>query len=166
MLKNGLLRYARLLGISSLALLVTLVAITAVRFFTQEPRWENFASFVVGFIVLLVGLGIYAGRDGYANAASFSARDFGTYAIAFVCQILVSVLFQFAVYVSGPAYWMAHFIWVLRGNQDVGIGTAPFWVYVLCMLIGDAVCLGAVFLGMRWGKQRRIKDRETIAGAK
>ena len=59
MLKAGLLRYARLMGISSLSLLVTLVAITAVRFFTQEPLWENFASFVAGLIALLIGLGIY-----------------------------------------------------------------------------------------------------------
>ena len=48
MLKTGLLRYARLMGVSSLSLLVTLVVITAVRFFTQEPLWENFTSFVAG----------------------------------------------------------------------------------------------------------------------
>ena len=162
MWKDGMLRYARLLGISSLSLLVTMVAITAVRFFTQEPLWENFTSFVAGFIALLIGLGIYAKRDGYANAAPFSVRDLGIYAIAFVCQIAVAALFKFAVYVSGPMYWLANFIWISKGNYDVGIGTAPSWAYVLCMLAGDGVCLLAVMIGMRLGHHKRVSNREKL----
>ncbi|MBE6621036.1 MAG: hypothetical protein E7625_06725 [Ruminococcaceae bacterium] len=162
MLKNGLLRYARLMGISSLSLLVSMVALTAVRFFTQEPLWENFTSFVAGFIALLIGLGIYAKRDGYANAAPFSVRDLRIYAIAFVCQIPVAALFKFAVYASGPTYFFANFIWISKGNYDVGIGTAPSWFYVLCMLAGDGVCLLVAIIGMRAGCHKRIRDREKI----
>jgi hypothetical protein len=162
MLKTGLLRYARLMGVSSLSLLVTLAVITAVRFFTQEPLWENFASFVAGLIALLIGLGIYAKRDGYANAAPFSVRDLGIYAIAFACQIPVAALFKFAVYVSGPTYFFANFIWISKGNYDVGIGTAPAWGYVLCMLAGDVVCLLVAVVGMRCGYKKRIRERNNL----
>jgi hypothetical protein len=162
MLKTGLLRYARLMGVSSLSLLVTLAVITAVRFFTQEPLWENFTSFVAGLIALLIGLGIYAKRDGYANAAPFSIRDLGIYAIAFACQIPVAALFKFAVYVSGPTYFFANFIWISKGNLDVGIGTAPSWFYVLCMLAGDVVCLVVAVVGMRCGYKKRIRERNNL----
>ena len=162
MLKTGLLRYARLMGVSSLSLLVTLVVITAVRFFTQEPPWENFTSFVAGLIALLIGLGIYAKRDGYANAAPFSIRDLGIYAIAFACQIPVAAMFKFAVYVSGPAYFFANFIWISKGNYDVGIGTAPAWGYVLCMLADDCMCLLAAAVGMRCGYKKRIRERNNL----
>jgi hypothetical protein len=162
MLKAGLLRYARLMGVSSLSLLVTLAVITAVRFFTQEPLWENFTSFGAGFIALLIGLGIYAKRDGYAKAAPFSVRDLGIYAIAFACQIPVAALFKFAVYVSGPTYFFANFIWISKGNYDVGIGTAPAWGYVLCMLAGDVVCLLVAVVGMRCGYKKRIRERNNL----
>ena len=162
MWKDRLFLFVRLVGLLAISLVVTLISVLIFRFFSQEEFFEYIICLLVSLITMAIGLWLLARQDGYKSASGVSVQDFKTYIFVFAYQLIFSIIFQFAVYTSGPAYWIAHLIWLASGNTISGIGSAPTWMYILCMVACDAIYLIPIFIGKKQGYLQRIKDREEL----
>lgn len=160
--KEQLLIFVRFIGVLTVSLCATLISVLILRFFSQEDLFEKVICFIVSLIAAFIGLWNIAIKDGYKSASAFLLQDLKTYLFVFAYQLIFAIIFKFAVYTSGPAYWMAHFIWLLSGHTLSGIGSAPTWLYILCMIACDGVYLILVFIGKKQGYLRRIKEREKL----
>ena len=161
-MKNKLLFLARYFGILTVSLGISVISTLILRFISQEQALEYIICFIVSLTVMVIGLGVLSAKDGYKTAQGFSSNDLKTYIFIFVCQFIIAIIFKFAVYISGPTYWVAHFIWLSCGHDVSGVGSAPIWLYMLCAIACDAIYILPVFIGKRQGYLYRLKKRDEL----
>ena len=79
-----------------------------------------------------------------------------------VLHTLYASLFKFAIYTSGAAYDLAHILWRLSGHDVHGIGSAPFWLYLIFLVLLDLLYLLAVIWGRKCGYKKRLRHRKSL----
>ena len=76
MIKNVLLYFVRILGLTELSLLASIGAIILGRFASGDASFESASAFCAAFPTMLLGLYLLARREGYEQRKAFSLSGF------------------------------------------------------------------------------------------
>ena len=161
---DSIYAFVRLFGLLWFSLLVLSLGFNVILFFVSRTQviLLGIVDTVLLFLLTFGGCFLLAKADGYKNSASFFKKELGKYAVVLVLHVLYASLFKFAIYTTGAAYDLSHIVWRLMGHNVHGIGSAPFWLYFLFLVIFDFLYLVAVILGRRCGCKKRQQDRKRL----
>lgn len=73
-------------------------------------------------------------------------KDLISLTIVFVLQIIIGLPFKYAVYTSGPAFFLGSLVkWYTTHTTLDTIGDAPLWMHVVCMVFFPVFVTAAFF---------------------
>ena len=132
-------------------LLMIIVRLT----FTISP-FINRMCRIVGYItVLSIAMAVCSSRISYKKKSFCLWETIASAGLMCIYQMSVAPIFNFAMYISGAAWYLGE-IFCGGANTPVGqVGYAPARCYVLGMLICDAFYIVAIVIGAYIGYRSR-----------
>ena len=163
-IKNSGYTFVRFFGILWLSLLITILGFFIATFFIERKHELilDILQAILFFISTFGGCFLLARSDGYKSNLPFQKNDLPKYCFVFILHIIYAFCFGFAIYTTGAAYNITHIIWRQTGHEVKGNGSAPFWLYLIFLVVFDCIYLLAVIWGKKKGVQKRLSDRKKL----
>lgn len=160
--KKRLLYAVYFWGSIAISFAVCLLIVFLLRFWISEKLLE----YIVLSILLLIGTafvwGVFEYRDGYGSDHPFGKNELWIHLVAFAINLIGGLIFQYAIYTSGAAYYLTHIFWMQTGHEVIGNGSAPLWFYAAFMLLCDGIYLLSGWLAYGLGQRKRAADRSKL----
>ncbi len=87
-------------------------------------------------------------------------KDLISLTIVFVLQIIIGLPFKYAVYTSGPAFFLGSLVkWYTTHTTLDTIGDAPLWMHVVPLIICDLILIPVWFSGKKAGRKKKRKGQ-------
>lgn len=143
-----------------ITLFISMPCIILTRFkFPMESVEESIILTLTMTIVMGISLYICTRRIGYSDREFHLRETLVQVILALVLQLIYASFFRFAVYSSGPAYFLGRTIYLINGGTDKGV---PGVLVFQMMLLFDAIYIVISVIANNSGVKKREKEREKL----
>ena len=163
MIKRSLELFLKYIGIVELSLLSALIVTLPLNFIGIKDVGKDWVYSVVMFLIIAAGVFLLSYREGYSDRQYEKKKDLISLTIVFVLQIIIGLPFKYAMYTSGPAFFLGSLVkWYTTHTTLDTIGDAPLWMHVVPLIICDLILIPVWFSGKKAGREKREKDRQSL----
>ncbi len=163
MIKRSLELFLKYIGIVELSLLSVLIVTLPLNFIGIKDVAKDWIYSAVSFLTIAAGVFLLSYREGYSDRKYDKKNDLISLTIVFVLQIIIGLPFKYAMYTSGPAFFLGSLVkWYTTHTPLESIGDAPLWMHIIPLIICDFLFITVWLFGKRIGIKRREKDRKAL----